>query len=144
MIFVVFSGKKGCKIFTLNLIFRGLIFDFFLKFSQFISIVKRKANSSIEQQNVIRILLRVGECSSDSYIGRDHSFQENYKICSGSSLISRDLIFDLLSSVHLLEGKASSTIEQQNCKSHEKLDRFLILNVDLNFQISQRKKIIFY
>ena len=58
-------------------------------------------------------LLRDGECSSDSYIGRGDFFLESLKICSGSSLLDRGLTFDLfLSSVHFcVKRRANSTIE---------------------------------
>ena len=36
-----------------------------------------------------------------------------------------------------VERKAKSTIEQQNCKGHEKCDRLLISKMEINYQISQ-------
>ena len=47
-----------------------------------------------------------------------------------------------ISSVHfiLFNRKPNSTIEQQKCEGHDKLDRLLVSNVEVNFQISQRNK----
>ena len=50
------------------------------------------------------------------------------------------LTFDFfLSSFRFL--KINSTIEHQMCKGHEKHDGLLVSTVELNFQISQQKKL---
>ena len=40
--------------------------------------------------------------------------------------------------------KENSTIEQLKCKDHEKRDQLLFLQMDLNYQISQRNEKIAY
>ena len=53
------------------------------------------------------------------------------------------LIFDIFlvhffSFVILFERKATSTVEQQKCKCHEKRDRLLISKAEVSCQISQQ------
>ena len=70
-------------------------------------------------------------------------FRESFKISSRSSLMFRGLNLEFfLGSVHCLggKGKQNSIVEQQQCKGHEKRDRFLFAKEDFNFQVSQRNK----
>ena len=46
-----------------------------------------------------------------------------------------------LSSAHcLVKSKPNSTIEQQKCKGHEKLERHLISKLEFDYQASQQNK----
>ena len=68
-------------------------------------------------------------------------FQEKvFKICSHSVLVFRRLVtcdFFKVQCISIVKRKASSFMEQQKCKGHEKRDRLLISKMEINYQISQ-------
>ena len=117
---------------------------------------KMEFNHQISQQNIISPIDPVFFPNWSNFIKRNKRSEDSYicladfyffsfrksKVCSCSILIFRGLTCDFsLSSVHLyFKRKANSTIEQQNCKGHEKRDRLLILKEEINFQISQLNK----
>ena len=64
---------------------------------------------------------------------------KSLKICSRSILIFCCLTFGFFFEfISFVEKKINSTIEQQNCKGHEKRDRLLVSKVLNNHQISSR------
>ena len=92
-------------------------------------------------------VFKSNERSEDSYIKLADFFSgESYKICSRSILIFRGLTCDffLVQFISIVKRKANSTIEQSNCKGHEKRDRLLILKMEINYQIYQRNKSFTY
>ena len=42
--------------------------------------------------------------------------------------------------ISIVKRNANSTIDQRNCKGHEKRDQLLILKMEINYQVSQRNK----
>ena len=44
--------------------------------------------------------------------------------------------------ISVVKGKANSIIDQQKCEGHEKCDRVVISKMEINYQISQRNKIL--
>ena len=93
--------------------------------------------------------LRVDECISDSYLGRDHLFFFLRKSLSNLFKLKfnfRSSTFDFfLSYIHFfLKRKANSPIEQQKCKVTKKRDQILVSKVEFNFQICSRTKKIIY
>ena len=99
----------------------------------------------------IIIKIKINESIEYSYIGIADffCFQEKVfrKICSRSVLIFRGLTCDFFFQVQcipIVERKANSLIEQQNCKIHEKRDRLLVWKMEIKYQISQRNKSFTY
>ena len=90
-------------------------------------------------------ILRVDERSADSFIGCHDFFPGKV-----SKFVHAQIHFSAVSlltsfSVQFIsfveKRKANSTFDQQKCKGHEKLDRLLLSKVELNYRISQPKKI---
>ena len=67
-------------------------------------------------------------------------FSKSIQVYAGASLLLLGLTFYFFSSsvIFFVERKADSTIEQLQCKGHEKRDRLLVWKGQFNFQISQR------
>ena len=82
-----------------------------------------------------------GKRAELSYMGlADFSFVfffqlKSLKICSRSVLIFRGFLLNSVNSI--VERKANSTIERQQCKGHEKRDRLLKSKLEINYQIFQ-------
>ena len=53
---------------------------------------------------------------------------------------TRVVLYFYVQCISIVTRKANSTIEQQNCKGHEKRDQLLVSKADFDFQTSQRNK----
>ena len=88
--------------------------------------------------------------SEDSYIGLADFFVffsgKCLKICSRSISIFRGLTCDFfkVQCISIIKTKANFFIEKQNCIGHEKRDRLLILEMEINYLISQRNESFTY